>query len=48
MEKEKWKPGYVEHTVGWPLDKDTYGGTFVYHLDEGEPMVSVGMVVRDF
>ncbi|KAK6975572.1 electron transfer flavoprotein-ubiquinone oxidoreductase mitochondrial [Biomphalaria glabrata] len=51
--KELWevdpalhKPGLVEHTVGWPLDRNTYGGSFLYHLnDEGAPLVSVGVVV---
>ncbi|EDO47030.1 predicted protein [Nematostella vectensis] len=43
---EKHKPGTVEHTVGWPLDKDTYGGSFIYHLEgEGAPLVSAGFVV---
>ncbi|HTI81641.1 MAG TPA: NAD(P)/FAD-dependent oxidoreductase, partial [Acetobacteraceae bacterium] len=35
--KELWevppanhKPGLVEHTIGWPLDKGTYGGSFLY------------------
>lgn len=49
--KELWEiapenhhPGRVVHTVGWPLDKNTYGGGFLYHLDEG-PLVSLGMVV---
>lgn len=50
--KELWEvdpavhdPGCVEHTVGWPLDKNTYGGSFLYHLDEGEPLVTLGFVV---
>ncbi|XP_064608643.1 electron transfer flavoprotein-ubiquinone oxidoreductase, mitochondrial-like [Liolophura sinensis] len=50
--KELWEvapehhhPGRVEHTVGWPFDIHTYGGTFLYHLDEGSPQVVVGMVV---
>src|ERR1041384_763902 len=37
--KELWQlppgrvqPGLVQHTVGWPLDSNTYGGSFVYHL----------------
>ena len=37
--KELWevpaanhKPGLVEHTVGWPLDARTYGGSFLYHF----------------
>ena len=48
--KELWevdpaqhKPGLVIHTAGWPLDADTYGGSFLYHY--GENLVSVGMVV---
>jgi electron-transferring-flavoprotein dehydrogenase len=31
------------HTAGWPLDSDTYGGSFVYHLEER--LVAVGFVV---
>jgi electron-transferring-flavoprotein dehydrogenase len=48
--KELWevdpaqsKPGLVVHTAGWPLDSDTYGGSFLYHLDNNQ--VAVGMVV---
>jgi electron-transferring-flavoprotein dehydrogenase len=37
-------PGTVEHTVGWPLNKDTYGGSFLYHLNEA-PMIAIGFVV---
>lgn len=45
---EKHQPGLVEHTVGWPLPKDTYGGSFLYHLaqEEGDvPLVAVGFVI---
>lgn len=35
----------MEHTVGWPLDRHTYGGSFLYHLNEGEPLVALGLVV---
>lgn len=39
-------PGQVEHTVGWPLDKNTYGGSFLYHLREGDQnLIAVGFVV---
>ncbi len=48
--KELWeidpsrsKPGLVVHTAGWPLDADTYGGSFLYHLNGNQ--VAVGMVV---
>ncbi|XP_035793515.1 electron transfer flavoprotein-ubiquinone oxidoreductase, mitochondrial-like [Anopheles albimanus] len=42
---ENHQPGLVEHTIGWPLDKNTYGGSFLYHLNEPTPLVAVGFVV---
>ncbi len=42
--KEKHKPGAVLHTVGWPLDDKTGGGSFLYHW--GDRYVSVGYVVH--
>ena len=48
--KELWEidparhqPGLVIHTAGWPLDADTYGGSFLYHLEDNQ--VAVGYVV---
>ncbi len=48
--KELWEvpaanhqPGLVVHTAGWPLPSDTYGGGFVYHLEDN--LVAVGYVV---
>ena len=48
--KELWEippelhnPGEVIHTVGWPLKTDTYGGSFLYHLEDNQ--VAVGFVV---
>ena len=41
---EKHKPGLVQHTMGWPLDDKTGGGSFLYHF--GENLVSVGFVVH--
>lgn len=43
VEPEKHKPGKVVHTVGWPLDTKTYGGSFLYHLEDNQ--VAVGFVV---
>ncbi|KAF2361654.1 FAD/NAD(P)-binding domain [Trinorchestia longiramus] len=44
--KENHKPGTVEHTVGWPLNKNTYGGSFLYHLEDGgESLVALGLVM---
>ena len=38
----KSKPGFVQHSIGWPLDTKTYGGSFIYHLDKDR--VAVGFV----
>ena len=43
VDADKHKPGSITHTSGWPLDMATYGGSFVYHLEEN--LVSVGFVV---
>lgn len=45
IDPAKHKPGLVEHTFGWPLDIHTYGGSFLYHLNEPTPLVAVGFVV---
>ena len=42
--QNKHKPGYVQHTMGWPLDNKTGGGSFLYHF--GENLVSVGFVIH--
>ena len=45
--EEQFNEGYVQHTMGWPLDNSTGGGSFLYHFrDNGEPFVSVGFVVH--
>ena len=48
--KELWEidpalhqEGLVIHTAGWPLSSDTYGGSFLYHLENNQ--VAVGFVV---
>ena len=43
VKPERHVPGLVVHTAGWPLDNDTYGGSFLYHLENS--LVSVGFVV---
>ncbi len=40
---DRHRPGHVLHTIGWPLDSRTYGGSFLYHY--GASLVSVGLVV---
>ena len=43
IEPKKSKKGTVWHSVGWPLQTDTYGGSFIYHLSGNQ--VAVGYVV---
>jgi electron-transferring-flavoprotein dehydrogenase len=48
--KELWEidpakhvAGRIVHTIGWPLDSETYGGSFLYHLEDNQ--VAVGFVI---
>ena len=41
---DKHRPGLVQHTLGWPLDGGTGGGSWMYHF--GDRYVSVGFVVH--
>ncbi|WP_301233413.1 electron transfer flavoprotein-ubiquinone oxidoreductase [Pandoraea cepalis] len=43
IEPSKHTPGLVMHTAGWPLEHDTYGGSFLYHMNDRQ--VVVGFVV---
>ena len=43
IDPAKAKPGRVVHTAGWPMDNDTYGGGFLYHLEGNK--VTLGFVV---
>ena len=43
IDPEKAKAGLAWHSVGWPLASDTYGGSFLYHLNGNQ--VAVGYVV---
>jgi electron-transferring-flavoprotein dehydrogenase len=44
LPKAKHRPGLVMHSMGWPLDNHTGGGSFVYHY--GDNLASVGFVVH--
>ncbi|MSO96739.1 MAG: electron transfer flavoprotein-ubiquinone oxidoreductase [Rhodospirillaceae bacterium] len=44
VEPAKHKQGLVAHTMGWPLDTSTGGGSFMYHLENNQ--VSIGFVVH--
>lgn len=39
IDPSKHKPGLVIHTTGWPLDTKTYGGSFLYHMENNQVMV---------
>lgn len=48
--KELWEipealhhPGHVMHSIGWPLDRHTYGGSFMYHF--GKNLLAIGFVI---
>jgi len=43
VKPEQHHPGLVVHTAGWPLDRSTYGGSFLYHMEDNQ--VAVGFVV---
>ena len=43
LKPEKHQPGLVVHTAGWPLDAHTYGGSFMYHMENNQ--AAVGFVV---
>lgn len=43
VKPENHQPGKIEHSIGWPLDSKTYGGSFIYHLENNQ--VSFGFVI---
>ncbi|KAJ0035391.1 hypothetical protein Pint_25828 [Pistacia integerrima] len=43
IDESKHKPGTVIHTLGWPLDHKTYGGSFLYHMNDRQ--IALGLVV---
>ncbi len=43
IEPSKFEPGLVIHTAGWPLENDTYGGSFLYHWRDNK--IAIGYVV---
>ncbi len=43
IDPAKHRPGHVVHTAGWPLDPNTYGGSFLYHAENNQVML--GFVV---
>ncbi|MEK9662868.1 MAG: electron transfer flavoprotein-ubiquinone oxidoreductase, partial [Alphaproteobacteria bacterium] len=43
VDSAKHRPGLIVHTAGWPMDMKTYGGSFLYHLEDNQ--VAVGFVI---
>ena len=43
IDPAKHHAGRAVHSVGWPMDRKTYGGSFLYHLEDNQ--VAVGFVV---
>ncbi len=43
IDSAKHKQGRVIHTVGWPMDRSTYGGSFIYHLEDNQ--LAIGFVI---
>ncbi len=44
IDPQRFQPGLVQHTLGWPLGAGTTGGSFLYHYDNN--LVAVGFVVH--
>jgi electron-transferring-flavoprotein dehydrogenase len=43
VDPAKHRLGRVEHSIGWPMDAMTYGGSFIYHMEDNQ--IAVGFVV---
>ena len=43
VDPAKHEPGKIVHSIGWPVDRQTYGGSFLYHLEDNQ--VAVGFVI---
>ncbi len=45
VQAERHEPGLVMHTAGWPLDAETYGGSFLYHMENRQVAVGFAAVL---
>lgn len=43
IDPSKHQQGKIIHTVGWPVDSKTYGGSFIYHIEDSQ--ISIGYVI---
>ena len=42
VDPKRHQPGFVLHTAGWPMKSDTYGGAFLYHMEDNK--ISMGFI----
>jgi electron-transferring-flavoprotein dehydrogenase len=42
IDPKRHQPGFVLHTAGWPMQSDTYGGAFLYHMEDNK--ISMGFI----
>jgi electron-transferring-flavoprotein dehydrogenase len=42
IDPQRHQPGFVLHTAGWPMNSDTYGGAFLYHMEDNK--VTMGFI----
>jgi len=42
IDPKRHQPGFVLHTAGWPMDNNTYGGAFLYHMEDNK--VTMGFI----
>jgi electron-transferring-flavoprotein dehydrogenase len=42
IDPKRHQPGFVLHTAGWPMDSATYGGAFLYHMEDNK--VTLGFI----
>jgi electron-transferring-flavoprotein dehydrogenase len=42
IDPSRHQPGFVMHSAGWPMEEKTYGGAFLYHLDDNK--VALGFI----
>ncbi len=43
IDPDKHEQGSITHTLGWPMDNETYGGSWIYHMENNQ--VSIGFVI---
>ena len=42
VDPSRHQPGFVMHTAGWPMENDTYGGSFLYHMEDNK--ITLGFI----